>query len=158
MMFYKNKSKKNKNSKDVHINKKDENLKSLEDVILDKISLNEEESEENNKLKTIYEDYSRNEINTESLFQNLKETPVYSKSVEDEISELFHNVRELLKHGDKGLIKHALEQIEEGKENISKFLENQKQDLDKNTLDIVNLIMNEYIYYMDYLNKALEIL
>ena len=160
-MFYKNKSKNNRNlfdfSNEVHIEETESNTKN--GINTEKINFTKDsENISNSKLRDIYEAYSKSEINTSKFIEGFRKLSIYSESVENQISELFSNVGRLLKQGNKELIEHALEQIVEGKDNISRFIEEQKDYIDENTLELVNLILKEYLNYIDYLNKALEVL
>ena len=175
-MFYKNKLKKNSDAvdyvsqlqseikKNKHINnvfKSKTNLQNQENLDFEFISnvfKRDNTSTYNNKLKDIFNSYVENNTNEDIFFEDFKNSSIYSPSVESQISELSNNVSNLLKQGNKELIKHALEQILEGKENISRFLEKQKGYIDENSLNLINLILKKYLHCINHLNKALEVL
>ena len=79
-------------------------------------------------------------------------------NIENQIIELFNNVRNILENRDLNLIKNSINSISQGRENALRFINDQNNYLDENTKQIMNVIIDEYSNHLNYLNKAVNIL
>lgn len=113
---------------------------------------------EDNKLNDILRFYDVHEEYVENLVRDFKNIGMDSIGLEDQILELFNNVKAVLVKRDKNLIKNCIESIFIGRENVLKFMEDQKEYIDSNTLKIMNAIVSEYSHHINYLNEAMNIL
>lgn len=111
-----------------------------------------------NKLDNILKFYEVHEEYVKKLVDDFKNTGIESIGLEDQILELFNNVKAILIKGDKDLIKNCIESIFIGRKNVLKFIEDQKECIDSNTLKIMNAIVSEYSHHINYLNEAMGIL
>lgn len=119
---------------------------------------NDSDNDLGNKLDNILKFYEIHEEYVENLVKDFKNTGIESIGIEDQILELFNNVRAILIKGDKDLMKNCIESIFVGRENVLKFIEDQKECIDSNTLKIMNAIVSEYSHHINYLNEAMGIL
>lgn len=104
----------------------------------------------------ILKNYDNHEIRVRELVNDFKEDSTFG--LENQILDLFNNVKNLLINGDKTLIKNSIESISQGKENALRFIEEQGEFMDSKTLNIMYSIVNEYSYHINYLNEAINIL
>ena len=83
---------------------------------------------------------------------------VVSQDVENQIIELFENVRNALIEEDEELLNKCIDTICVGKENVIKFIDEQSEYLDDKGMKIMNIILSEYSYHIKHLNKAINII
>lgn len=76
--------------------------------------------------------------------------------IENQIMDLFNNVKNLLKNRDVNLMKSCMSSIYQGKENVLRFINDQSQNIDENTREIMNVIIDEYSTHLNYLNRAVN--
>ncbi len=113
-------------------------------------------SEQSGGINYILENYNNHEIRVRELVDDFRDSSTYG--LENQILDLFNNVKNLLISKDTNLIKNSIESITQGKENALRFIEEQGNLMDSRTIDIMNSIVNEYSYHINYLNEAINIL
>lgn len=104
----------------------------------------------------ILKNYDNHEVRVKELVNDFREDSTFG--LENQILDLFNNVKNLLVNGDRSLIKISIESISQGKENALRFIEEQGEFMDSKTLNIMHSIVNEYSYHINYLNQAMNIL
>ena len=97
--------------------------------------------------------------NRESYLKNLASNFSGNNSgIENQIIDLFNNVRNILENRDLNLMKNSINSISQGRENAIRFINDQNNYLDESTKQIMNVIIDEYSNHLNYLNKAIEFL
>ena len=111
-----------------------------------------------NRFDHILKMYDEHEEYIKNLINDFKEYGINSSDIESQILDLFNNVRAVFLKEDREMIENCIKSISIGEENVYRFLEDHKEDIDKGTLHIMTSILNEYRYHMMYLNEAIRIL
>lgn len=97
--------------------------------------------------------------NRESYLKNLASNfSGNNLGIENQIIDLFNNVRNILENRDLNLMKNSINSISQGRENAIRFINDQNNYLDESTKQIMNVIIDEYSNHLNYLNKAIEFL
>ncbi len=102
--------------------------------------------------------YDEHEEYIKNLIKDFKKYGINSSDIESQILDLFNNVRVVFLKEDREMIENCIKSISIGEENVCRFLEDHKENMDKGTLHIMTSILNEYRYHMMYLNEAIRIL
>ncbi len=111
--------------------------------------------ESQNTIDSILDTYSKRESYIRDLLSGFTRKDT---GIENGILDLFNNVRALILNKDVSLIRNSIYSISTGRENALRFLNEEKENLDDETIRIMNVIVNEYSTYLNYLNKALNVL
>lgn len=144
----------------------DNNGKITIENIIDDLYLNDGESYKKNRLEENYnrelshlvEIYSSREEYINDLLNRDGFREIVNKDVENQIIELFENVKNAIAKGDENLLSKCIETISVGKENVIKFIDEQSEYLDDRSMKIMNVILSEYSYHINHLNKAIDII
>lgn len=119
-------------------------------------NLSKDYVEQSNDINYILENYNNHEVRVRELVDDFRSSSTFG--LENQILDLFYNVKNLLMSRNKTLIKNSIESISRGKENALRFIEEQGNLMDSRTIDIMNSIINEYSYHINYLNEAIDVL
>lgn len=135
-----------------------DNMHYVKDNEVDFCSWDKKDMHSSERLNDILKFYEMHEGYVKNLVSEFKTKRISSIGLEDQILELFNNVRSLLIKGDKDLMKNCIESILKGRENALRFIDDQKNYIDSDTLRIMNTIISEYSHHINYLNEAINIL
>lgn len=135
-----------------------DNVQYLNDNEVDFYRFDKREEMTSGKLDEILKFYEMHEGYVSKIVDEFKVNQLSSIGLENQVVELFNNVKSILVKGDKTLMQSCLKSILEGRENAIKFIDEQKEYMDDNTLRVMNTIISEYSHHVNYLNEAINIL